>query len=163
MNIRNSNCARYTDPFHIIRDLKHHSKTKCFVMWQNQLKIPLISSYYSTVSWYTHCYMHCTYINISFIYLYINLAWVSVCLFVSNKRQNGWTNRAHIFCGSSRDPREGLWMIKFKKKLCLKVFCFCKILKCAKKVYEICKVKMLTDKATIKSKNRRWARSALKA
>ena len=28
---------------------------------------------------------------------------LSVCLFVSNKRQNGWTDRAHIFCGISRD------------------------------------------------------------
>jgi len=35
-----------------------------------------------------------------------------VCLFVSNKRQNGWTDRAQIFCGTSRDPRKGLWMIK---------------------------------------------------
>ena len=33
-------------------------------------------------------------------------------MFVSNKRQNGWTDRAQIFCGTSRDPREGLWMIK---------------------------------------------------
>ena len=37
---------------------------------------------------------------------------VFVCLFVSNKRQNGWTDRAQIFCGTSRDYREGLWMIK---------------------------------------------------
>ena len=45
--------------------------------------------------------------------LYINLACLSVCLsvclFVSNKRQNGWTDRAQIFCGTSCDPREGLW------------------------------------------------------
>ena len=33
-------------------------------------------------------------------------------MFVSNKRQNGWTDRAQIFCGTSRDYREGLWMIK---------------------------------------------------
>ena len=33
-------------------------------------------------------------------------------MFVSNKRQNGWTDRAQIFCGKSRDPREGLSMIK---------------------------------------------------
>ena len=33
---------------------------------------------------------------------------LSVCLFVSNKRQNGKTDRAHIFCGTSRDHREGL-------------------------------------------------------
>ena len=31
-----------------------------------------------------------------------------VCLFVSNKRQNGWTHRAQILCRTSRDPREGL-------------------------------------------------------
>ena len=35
-----------------------------------------------------------------------------VCLFVANKRQNGWTDRAQIFYGTSRDPREGLWMIE---------------------------------------------------
>ena len=33
-------------------------------------------------------------------------------MFVSNKRQNGWTDRAQIFCGTSWDPREGLWMIE---------------------------------------------------
>ena len=37
---------------------------------------------------------------------------LSVCFFVSNKRQNGWTDRAQIFCGTSRDPMEGLWMIE---------------------------------------------------
>ena len=48
-------------------------------------------------------------------YLYINLACLFVCPFVSNKRQNRWTDRAQILCGISRDPREGLWMIKFSK------------------------------------------------
>ena len=43
---------------------------------------------------------------------------MGVCLFVSNKRQNGWTDRAQIFCGTSRDPREGLWMIKVSN-ICL--------------------------------------------
>ena len=33
---------------------------------------------------------------------------LSVCPFVSNKRQNGGTNQAQILCGTSRDPREGL-------------------------------------------------------
>jgi len=37
---------------------------------------------------------------------------LSGCLFVSNKRQNGWTDQAQILCGTSRVPREGLWMIK---------------------------------------------------
>ena len=43
---------------------------------------------------------------------------VFVCLFVSNKRQNGWTDRAQIFCGTSREPREGLWIIKISN-ICL--------------------------------------------
>ena len=57
---------------------------------------------------------------------------MSVCLFVSNKRQNGWTDRAQIFCGTSRDPREGLWKIKisnicpYQKSIVIK---FLKILK----------------------------------
>ena len=36
-----------------------------------------------------------------------------VCSFVFNKRPNGWTDRAKILCGTSRNPREGLWMIEF--------------------------------------------------
>ena len=54
--------------------------------------------------------------------VYINLACLSVCLFVclfvSNKRQNGWTDQAQILCGTSRGPREGLWMIKISN-ICL--------------------------------------------
>ena len=46
------------------------------------------------------------------------MACLSVCLFVYNKRQNGWTDRAQIFCGTSRDHREGLWMIKISN-ICL--------------------------------------------
>ena len=57
---------------------------------------------------------------------------VSVCLFVSNKRQNGRTDRAQIFCGTSRDSREGLWIIKISN-ICLHqnliVIKFFKILK----------------------------------
>jgi len=56
------------------------------------------------------------------VYLYINLACLFVCLFiclfVSNKCQNGWTDRAQTFCGTSRDRREGLWMIKISN-MCL--------------------------------------------
>ena len=39
----------------------------------------------------------------------------NVCLGVCNKRQNGWTDGANILYGTSHDPREGLWMIKFSK------------------------------------------------
>ena len=66
-------------------------------------------------------------------YLYVlcvYFACLSVCPFVSNKRQNGWTDRALIFCGTSRDPREGLWMIEFSK-ICLQQ----KILKCLKSFF----------------------------
>ena len=37
-------------------------------------------------------------------------------LFVYNKRQNGRTNLAQIFCWTSRDHREGLRTIKILKK-----------------------------------------------
>ena len=57
---------------------------------------------------------------------------LSVCLFLSNKRQNGRTDRAQIFCGTSRDSREGLWIIKISN-ICLHqnsiVIKFLKILK----------------------------------
>jgi len=33
---------------------------------------------------------------------------LSVCLFVTDKRQNGWIDWAQIFCGTSHNPREGL-------------------------------------------------------
>jgi len=54
--------------------------------------------------------------------LYINLACLgvclSVCLFVSNKRLNGCTDRAQFFCGTSRDSREGFWIMKISN-ICL--------------------------------------------
>ena len=53
--------------------------------------------------------------------LYIYLACLAVCPFVSNKRQ-------HIFCGTSRDPREGLLMIEFSKIASIQIL-FLKILK----------------------------------
>ena len=65
-------------------------------------------------------------------HLYKYFAWVSVCLFVSNKRQNGWTDRAQILCWTSCDPRKGLWMIKIAKICVLKFFIFEKFWKRAK-------------------------------
>jgi len=32
---------------------------------------------------------------------------LSDCMFVSNIRCKGWTDQAQIFCGTSRDHREG--------------------------------------------------------
>ena len=76
-------------------------------------------------------------------------------MLVSNKRQNGRTNRAQILCDVLRETREVLWITKFKKF--------------SNKYYEIRKIvfvfvlfeeKMLTDKVTVKIWNSRWARSA---
>ena len=61
-------------------------------------------------------------------YILCCLFWVFVCLFLSNKRQNGWTDLAQILCGTSRDPREGLLMIK----ICVKKFFSAKFWKCVK-------------------------------
>ena len=51
--------------------------------------------------------------------IYINLARLSVSLFVSNTRQNGRTNRAQILCGASSNLGKTLpwWMIKILKFL----------------------------------------------
>ena len=43
---------------------------------------------------------------------------LSVCVFVSNKRQNGSTDRAQFLCVTPCDLKEGLWMIEFSK-ICL--------------------------------------------
>ena len=53
-----------------------------------------------------------------FLYLNSKLFFsLSVCLFVSNKRQNGWTGWARIFCGTSQD--EGSQSKKnFARKSC---------------------------------------------
>ena len=48
-------------------------------------------------------------------YIYTLLACLSFCLFVSNKRQNCWTDRAQTMCGTTYDPRKGLRMNKSSK------------------------------------------------
>ena len=62
--------------------------------------------------------------------LYIYFALLSVCLFfvclgvcpfVSNKRQNGSTDRAQTLSGTSHDPREGLKNIKIERKKSWKI------------------------------------------
>ena len=47
-------------------------------------------------------------IHIKALYQYIYFACLSVCLFVTDKRQNGETDWAQILCGTSHDPREGI-------------------------------------------------------
>ena len=53
--------------------------------------------------------------SIEEIYIYIYFACPSVWLLVSNKRQNCYTDRAQILCGTSCGSRESLWMIKISK------------------------------------------------
>ena len=74
---------------------------------------------------------------------------MSVCLFVSNKRQNGWTDQTQILFGTSRDPREGLWIIKTSKICVSTLFIFCKIMKMRKKYHEIRKLFYTIHKANI--------------
>ena len=40
--------------------------------------------------------------------------YILCCLFVSNKRQNVWTDRTQLLVGAVHDPREGFWMIIIK-------------------------------------------------
>ena len=47
----------------------------------------------------------------SSIYIYTLL----VCLSESNKCQNGWTDRIQTLCGTSCNPRAGLWMLRITK------------------------------------------------
>ena len=50
-------------------------------------------------------YIHITYIiTVSGIYIIMYILCLSVCPFVSNKCQNGWTDWAQILCGASHDP-----------------------------------------------------------
>ena len=85
--------------------------------------------------------------------------WVSLSLFVSNKRQNGWTDRAKIFSGTSRDPREEYGWSNFQKFACNKIrllkirelfVCFLFVLQCKQREH-------------VHNWNSRWTRSALKA
>ena len=67
-----------------------------------------------------------------YIYIYKYFACLSVCLFVSNERQSGRTDRAQILYGTSRGPREGLWMIKISKFCLEQNLIFIKFLKILK-------------------------------
>ena len=103
-------------------------------------------------------------------HLYIYLACLFVCIQLISKRLN---RSGPNFVWDLTWPQGRFMNDQNFKNLCLKVFIFEKFWKCAKKYYEIRKLfcfcfilykeKMFRDKATIKSWNRRWARSALKA
>ena len=55
--------------------------------------------------------MDCTVYTVQTIFIYTLL----VCLFKTYKRDTGWTDRANIFCGTSRDPRKVYEWSKFQK------------------------------------------------
>ena len=79
------------------------------------------------------CTAQCTY-QIC-IYIYTLLVCLSFCLFVSNKRQNDWTDWAKILCGIWHDPGKGVWMLRIQK-LNPNGFNICEILKLLKKVFK---------------------------
>ena len=87
---------------HIMRVLRN-----CFL--SSKLKIKVENSFKKTKTFFL------TFRIYTIFYLYIYFACLSVCPFVSNKRQNGGTDRAKILCGTSHDPREGLWMLEITK------------------------------------------------
>ena len=69
--------------------------------------------------------------RIESIYIYTLLVYKSVCLFVSNRRQNGWTDQDQTLCGTSREPGKFYKWSKFQKFV---FFSFCKILKVREKI-----------------------------
>ena len=91
---------------------------------------------------------------------------LGVCLFVSNKRQNGWTDRAQIFCRTSRDHREGLWIIRISKICLHKNSILMNFLKFPKKILlnprTFLLLLLFTRRKCSDKANGRWVRSALK-
>ena len=57
-------------------------------------------------------------------------------MFVSDKRLNGSTDQAQIFCGTFHDPREGFRSMNYKG-FSPKVFDFCKVLKICEKITKL--------------------------
>ena len=74
--------------------------------------------------------IHCRDSLTSSIYKFSLSVCLSDCLFVSNKRQNSWTDRAQIFCGILVCWPLGRFMNFLK--FVFESFCFCKILKICK-------------------------------
>ena len=61
---------------------------------------------------------------------------LSVCLFASNKRQNGWTDRTQIFCGPRVTPGKGYGWSNCQNLASIKIL-FLKILKIHDIFYKI--------------------------
>ena len=93
-----------------------------------------LGSPYTSFKWYEKAVNNVQGTDSMFSIFYIFTQLV-VCLFVSNTRLrlNGWTYWAQILCGTSHDPREGLWVLRIKQNVSSKMLDFCKILKVHKK------------------------------
>ena len=75
---------------------------------------------YNTFGWsgiyyivYTSKIFFISFRDISFLFHYLLSVCLSVCPCVSNKLQNGWTDRVQILCGTSHDLRKGLKIFGF--------------------------------------------------
>ena len=66
-----------------------------------------------------------------------NCICLSNCSFASNERQNGWTERSQILCGTSH---EGLWMIKLFYISLQQRSIFIRFLKYTQFFYKICEL-----------------------
>ena len=44
---------------------------------------------------------------------YIHILCLFGCLFVTDKRENGWIDRVHICCSTLRNPGNGLCIVRF--------------------------------------------------
>ena len=85
----------------------------CKLQYLETMKIYSIGMLFCIFSWAKSHSLH----------LYIYFACLFVCPFVSNKRQNGWTDRVQKFVWDLTWPQERFNDQNFKN-LCLKVFLF---------------------------------------
>ena len=90
------------------------------VWWKERQQMNSIRNILSEVSFFFLSALPRFRVNLDSIYITsINILCLSFCLFFSNKSHNYKTNRAHIFCVNSHDPRK--WMIKkFKNFIVIK-------------------------------------------
>ena len=90
------------------------------MVWFTQILLAalLLLIYYTGVLLNCNLYLYCK-IAHSMYKFGLSLC-LTVCLFVSNKRQKVGTDWARNLCGNSQDPGEGLWTVKIEK-FCLEI------------------------------------------
>jgi len=118
---------------------------------------------------------NCDYFSIKTMYVIciFTLEWHSIlylCKILADRKKN---HQTQILCGTSHDPSEGLWSLNLPKFVSNSFFFLLNFENAQKIIFNLQTFlllfsivqleKILTDKATIKNWNRRWARSALKA